>query len=48
MVSQSDVKWEVAADLKGCQRFFPNKKARLGDMERERERGAPGGAHGAS
>ena len=21
MVSQSDVKWEVAADLKGCQRF---------------------------
>ena len=20
---QSDVKWEVAADLKGCQRFFP-------------------------
>ena len=23
MVSQSDVKWEVAADLKGCQRFFP-------------------------
>ena len=23
MVSQSDVKWEVAADLKGCERFFP-------------------------
>ena len=22
-VSQSDVKWEIAADLKGCQRFFP-------------------------
>ena len=23
MVRQSGVKWEVAADLKGCQRFFP-------------------------
>ena len=23
MVSQSDVKWEVAADLKGCERFLP-------------------------
>ena len=23
MVSQSGVKWEVAADLKGCERFFP-------------------------
>ena len=25
-----------------------NEKARPGDMERGRERGAPGGAHGAS
>ena len=23
MVSQSTVAWEVAADLKGCERFFP-------------------------
>ena len=23
MVSQSTVTWEVAADLKGCERFFP-------------------------
>ena len=23
MVGQNDVKWEVHADLKGCERFFP-------------------------
>ena len=47
MVSQSNVKWEIAADLK----ILPhpnNEEARLGDMKRGRERGAPGGAHGAS
>ena len=56
MVSQSTVAWEVTADLKDCERFFPvpttkkkqNKKTRFGDMERGRERGASGEAHGAS
>ena len=53
MVSQNDVKWEVAADLKGCERFFPilrtkKKTNRFGDMEWGRERGASSGAHGAS
>ena len=26
MVSQSTVAWEVAADLKGCERFFPSQQ----------------------
>ena len=32
MESQSGVKWELAADLKGCERFFPNPTTKKPDL----------------
>ena len=55
MASQSTVTWEVVVNLKGCERLSPiptrkkkKKKKRSCYLERGRERGASGGAHGAS